>query len=767
MRKKPDMYLEQDSWKIIENQFHKDRSRVSESLFSLSNEYMGIRGYFEEGYSGDTLPGLYLNGVYEEYFTENPGYKGISNRLCFMVNTVDWLYIRINIDGEQLDLAKVIFSDFKRELDFKTGELKREFIWTTSSEKKTHCLFRRLVDMKNPEYCFQSISFVPDNWSGDIEIITGIDWSLEHEAFKDNFWICKNVAEDQKLTGATLKTENTHIHLFAGYTYSVSDTVSAKQIIKDSFAASSFTLKVEEKKESKIEKLITIYFSKTASPEEVESGGFALLKKQKSINYNNAYKKNREYWAKILETTDIEIKGDPVNQQGIRFCIFQLQQTYTGKMPGANIGAKGLTGEAYNGNTFWDTETYCLPYYLFTNPDAAKSLLIYRYNTLNAARKRAIDLDYKGACYPVATIDGSESCTLWQHASLQFQSGTAVAYAIEHYVKITEDEEFLFTYGLEMLIEICRFLASRVQYSKRKKTYGYYGVMGPDEYHLMVNNNCYTNYLAKTTLDYTLKTFKSLNGTSGKRIKKLKKKLNLSNTEQDKWKSITQNMYIPYTKDSLIFEQHDGFFDLPHINIHDIPIDDFPLYHNWSYDRIYRTDMIKQPDVLMFIFLFNQSFSKAQKIANYEPLCIHESSLSPSVHSILALELEKHEEGLDFFRFATRIDLDNYNRNTREGLHMTAIAAAWMNIVYGYAGLRSDGPIISLNPVLPETWDSLSIQIKIKDSYLGITISAQTTEIKVKSGNPVTVLLRGVKTVIDNTGVIVSTKVAGKNKVSP
>jgi maltose phosphorylase len=426
-----------------------------------------------------------------------------------------------------------------------------------------------------------------------------------------------------------------------------------------------------------------------------------------------------------------------VNQQGIRFSMFQLLQTYSGAVPGTNIGAKGLTGEAYNGNAFWDTETYCLPFYLFTNAQAARGLIEYRYATLPQALERAKVLDCVGACFPIATIDGTESCTLWQHASLQFQPTSAVVFAIQHYTRVTGDKSLLEEKGLELLIQSARFLASRVQYSQNLKAYGYYGVMGPDEFQMMVNHNAYTNYMGKRSLEFALEALADLKQTKGASTKALVERLGLTDAETAHWAEVAEKMFIPYSKETKLFEQHVGYFDLPHVDINAIPETDFPLYHSWSYDRIYRNDMIKQPDVLMFMLLYNGSFSKEEKLANYafyEPRTIHESSLSPSVHSILAIELERYGEAYNFFKFATRIDLDNYNRNTNEGLHTTALAAAWMNIVYGYGGLRSDGEKLLLNPVLPKEWQSLEFGVRAKDSVLRVKLTPQSSQLKVVSG---------------------------------
>jgi len=736
MAKVADKYLSVDPWKIIEDGFHPDRSEVSESLFSLANEYQGARGFFDEGYSGQSLVGVYLNGIYEERFGEEMSYKGISNRLAFMVNTVNWPCTRVKVDGEALDLAKSNFSGFRRALDFRTGELRREFIWETSSGKKLQLVFLRLLSMETKELACQQIRITPLNFSGKVSLTAGLDFSVPHRMFNQNFWECV-----RKGDGAILGVSHNIGHcLFAGM--QVSAEAPQVPVEAEKFIGVRLDVDVVEGQESVVGKSVTLHAER--NPAQAWEKGMLQLQTS-TKRYEKVLNCNRAYWENFWANSDITIDGDAETQQGIRFCIFQMQQTYRGAINGANIGAKGLTGEAYNGNAFWDTETYCLPFYLFSNPNAARALIDYRYKTLPQALARAKDLDCEGACYPIATIDGTESCTLWQHASLQFQPTTAVAYAIWHYFNVTRDKIFLQSEGIELLIKICRFLASRGQWSAKGK-FGYYAVMGPDEFQMMVNNNAYTNYMAKRTFEFALQVLDGMDISH----------LGCSRDELNQWRCMASAMFIPYDSETKLYEQHEGFFNLPHIDVDSIPVEDFPLYHHWSYDRIYRNDMIKQPDVLMFMFLYNQSFSLEEKSANYdyyEPRCIHESSLSPSVHSILASELGRHQEAFDFFHFATRIDLDNYNRNTHEGIHTTSIAAAWMNIVYGFGGMRSDGELLSFQPSIPVHWSGYSFQVTYRRSVIRVEVLQGRAIFRIINGEAVPVKIYGQIMEVNREGV--------------
>ncbi|AIQ25333.1 glycosyl hydrolase family 65 protein [Paenibacillus sp. FSL H7-0737] len=756
MAKVADKYLKVDPWAIIEEGFDPERNRTSESIFSLGNEYMGVRGYAEEGYSGDSLQGSYFNGLNEQLDIGNH-YKGIIRSLRYMVNAVDWLYTRITVNGEQLDLAKSKISDYVRKLDLRSGTYRRELIWHLDDGKILKVVFTRLVSMTMSHLGLQRVEFEPLNFSGSVDICAGLDFSIIHEERGECMWSSLRSGEQGSTTAIMARTVNTANKLFSSFSLQSSQPLQLTRVEHEKFIGQSFTMDLAQGKATHFTKLVINYSDSESAhtAEELWSKGLALAESANQLSDTQIFADQTAYWNGIWETSDIRIEGDPENQQGIRFCIFQLYQTYHGDHPGFNIGAKGLTGEVYRGLAFWDTESYCLPFYMFNNPKAARSLLDFRYKTLPQAMQRAKDVDCDGACYPIATIDGTESCDLWQHSNLQLHVGTAISYGIWHYVKNTGDKEFLHSKGAEMLIQISRFYATRGQWGQQSGKYGYFGVMGPDEFQLMVNNNCYINLMAQKSFEYTLDTLSEMKEQAPEAFAMVAEKTGLRDEELTDWKNKADNMKIPVDEVTGVFEEHDGFFDMPHIDIHSIPVTEFPLYSNWSYDRLYRYDMIKQPDVLMFMFLYNGQFSKEAKLANYEyyeSRCIHESSLSPSIHSILASEIGKPEEAYSFFEFATRLDLDNYNRNTREGLHTTSIAAAWMNIVYGFGGMRSDGDRLSFQPSLPERWNEYSFQVMYEGVLLRILVNKTSVTLTAINGGSTDITVYGQSITVDASG---------------
>ena len=727
---------------------------MSESIFALGNEFMGSRGSFDEGFGGKTLIGNYLNGVYEETPIQHPNtYKGISTRHAFMVNSLNWFATRITCGDEVLDLAESIYRDFRRELDLRTGVVTRSFVWETQSGPELRLTFTRFISMAEPNLACQRLEIEVLAGEASVEIEFGLDFRPPHRFIGKSPWVQRKV-EANGTTAILGETENTHQFAFSVFAIDETDALRTKVAEKYVGRVAKLDLTAGEPKRL-TRRIANLAVKQTDLSvdglwDECTSRASAVLE----TGYDEALAAHVDYWTEVWNTQDIVIEGDDEQQQGIRYCIFQLHQTYHGVDAANNVGAKGLTGEAYSGHTFWDTETYCLPFYLFNNPEAARNLLEYRYHTLPQALDWAKLQDCVGAAYPMSTIDGTESCGVWWHGNLEIHVSAAVAYGIWHYGKICGDSEFLFGKGVEMLIEISRFYASRGNWGPAGE-FGFYGVMGPDEFHTFVNNNTYTNVLAQKTFRWTADAMDRMAKEAPEAYGKLVEKLTFERGEREAWAKMDAAMKIPLNEQTGVYEQHDGFFELPHLDIDSIPVEEFPLYHNWALPRIYRYDMIKQPDVLLLHFFFSADYSRENKRANYEyyePRCIHESSLSPSVHSILAAEIGEAEDAVEFARFATRLDLDNYNRNTSEGLHTTSIAAAWMNIVYGFGGLRSDGDTLALNPSCPPSWKAFSFKINIGGSRLAVSVGDGSVSLRIEVGDPLSVRIYGEDTEIDSAG---------------
>lgn len=751
MGKFADKYFVTHPWQVIEEGFDPLHGQVAESVFSLGNEYTGLRGYFDEGYSGKSLQGSYLNGVYERRYLPKSGYKGMLEFTEFMVNTVDWVYTRVLCNGQKLDLKESRFSDFRRVLDLRSGVLSRSFTWQVDAATALQLSFERFTSMAREQFVGQKLTVKVLRGKADLTIRAGLDFTRPHVSVGDAMFETEFLEATGNHARILAATKTTKQRVYAAACFQGMEGSPWEK--EEGIASNRFHAVLDAGDTASLERVVTLLSARNeAEQKDLESHIHIANGDLKNIDYEALKAESAAWWEKQWAVSDIEIIGDEENQQGIRFCVFQLHQTLHTAKYGAVFGAKGLTGEAYNGNTFWDSEVCCLPFYLFNNPEAARSFLKFRYDTLPEAKERAAALDCKGAFYPIATISGRECCDLWQHASLQPQASTGVAYGLWCYVHQTGDKEFLYSCGGEMLVEISRMLASRGDFDPVTGKYGYYCIMGPDEFQMMVHHNAYTNFMGQKVLRFTLETLAEMK----KDAPNAYESLDVTPEELADWKDKADRMYIPYDPETMLYEQHMGYYHLPILDIQSIPVEEFPLYSHWSYERIYRNSMIKQPDVLMFFLMYGSEFTREQLAANfdfYEPRCIHESSLSPSIHSILACRLGRMEKAESLFDFATRMDLDDYNRNTREGLHTTSIAGAWMNIVFGFGGLSMDGDIPALTPRIPRGWKQYAFCLRLGSSILRTIVTQDRVKLELLRGGPVRVRLYGREITISDTPI--------------
>jgi maltose phosphorylase len=446
-------------------------------------------------------------------------------------------------------------------------------------------------------------------------------------------------------------------------------------------------------------------------------------------------------WAKKWAECDITIEGDVAAQQAIRFNILQMNQTYTGEDERLNIGPKGFTGEKYGGVTYWDTEAYCLPFYLKTaDPKVARQLLVYRYKHLQRAIENAQKLGFKhgAALYPMVTINGEECHNEWEITFEEIHRNGAMSFAIYNYINHTGDVGYLAEYGLEVLIAISRFWRQRVQWSARRNAYLMLGVTGPNEYENNVNNNWYTNLLAQWTLNYTREALAQVKASDAKRYEEIAAKVALNGHEDELaiWADIAEKIALPLDEQTGVFIQHDGFMEKDLQPMAAIPKGEYPIHKHWSWDRILRSCYIKQADVLQGIYTFEANYDKETLRKNfdfYEPLTVHESSLSPCIHSILASSLGYEDLAYKFYLRTARLDLDDYNHDTDDGLHITSMAGTWMSVVEGFGGVRVKQGSLYLSPSLPKQWQGYSFRLTFRGALLKVSVNAQSVNVENES----------------------------------
>ncbi|MGB5242066.1 MAG: family 65 glycosyl hydrolase domain-containing protein [Lutimonas sp.] len=761
-------YIVPNEWNIIEEGFDTENVTSSESIFSLGNGAMGQRANFEENYSGDTFQGSYIGGIYYPDKTRVGWWKnGYPEYFAKVLNAPNWIGIRVIINQTELDLNHCKVTDFKRVLHMKEGFLQRSFKAELSSGDQIKVEALRFLSLDLNEVGAIKYTVTPLNFDGEITYIPYIDAGIMNEDanYDEFFWEIENIRQDKDEAFILSRTLKTGFYVSTGMkmTFSLNDIeIPLEHEIEENEKSIAYTYKSYVKKNDSF----TIYKfggytqSMNYPKEELLFASQKALQKAMIIGFDNLLEKQKLAWEKIWDTADIVIEGDLLGQQAIRFNIFQLNQTYSGEDARLNIGPKGFTGEKYGGSTYWDTEAYCIPFYMSTkHKEVAKNLLVYRYNHLQKAIENAKKLGFSNgaALYPMVTMNGEECHNEWEITFEEIHRNGSMIYAIYNYVNYTGDYSYIPEYGMEVMIGVARFWHQRANLSTDKNKYVILGVTGPNEYENNVNNNWYTNYIAKWCIDYAIENIEKLRNGFKNDHDRILAKTALAAEEIKSWKEVADNMYFPFDEKQGIYLQQDGFLDKHLVTVDKLPKSERPINQKWSWDRILRSPYIKQADVLQGIYFFENHFDQKtiEKHFNYyEPFTVHESSLSPCVHSILAAKINRIEKAYEMYLRTSRLDLDDYNHEVHEGLHITSMAGTWLSVVQGFGGMRNFEDKLSFDPQIPEKWTSYSFKINYRGETLKIQKSHKSCEFFNESEQPIVIYMGGDKMTIPALGSI-------------
>lgn len=715
-----------DPWQIKSDTLEIEDRRLQESLTAIGNGYMGMRGNFAETYSGDMHQGFYLAGVWYPDKTRVGWWKnGYPEYFGKAINALNIAKIKLVIDGAEVDLATESISDFNISLDMAKGTLSYTYVVRGVKVSAERFFSADILELAVFAFMFETV----DGQDHKIQIDAIIDADVKNEDanYDEQFW---NILDKgQTNNGSYIATQTIEnpfgvdqftvvaSQTFAGNFEAVGQTSAEKTIFN------SFEQTVTVGDVLTFEKRVVVTTSRDyADLAEVKAGNQAIVEKSvQTQDYNSLYQAQVAAWGKRWDIADVVIEGSDEAQQGIRFNLFQLFSTYYGEDERLNIGPKGFTGEKYGGATYWDTEAYAVPLYLsLADEKVTKNLLKYRRQQLPQAQHNARQQGLKGALYPMVTFTGVECHNEWEITFEEIHRNGAIPYAIYNYSNYTGDETYLAHEGLDVLVEVARFWADRVHYSARNDKYMIHGVTGPNEYENNINNNWYTNTLAAWVLSYTSESL----------AKHSRADLNVTAEELAKWSEIVDKMYYPYDEKEGVFVQHDGFMDKDLRPVSALDATDLPLNQNWSWDKILRSPFIKQADVLQGIYFFGNQFSLEEKRRNfdfYEPMTVHESSLSPSIHAILAAELGKEAKAVEMYGRTARLDLDNYNNDTEDGLHITSMTGSWLAIVQGFAQMKTWDGKLSFAPFLPSDWAGYTFHINYRGRLLKIEVTENVT----------------------------------------
>lgn len=730
-------YIKHSEWEIIEEGFNPNNQESSESIFSLGNGKMGHRANFEEYYSGKSLQGTYISGVYYPDKTRVGWWKnGYPEYFAKIINAPDWRGIKISVGRIKLDLFKCKITNFKRVLNMKYGYLTKSFIAELLDGKQIEVESIRFLSIVDDEVGAIKYSITPLNFSDEVEVLIDIDADVRNRDsnYGEKFWneVDKSFVPYLHIVVETKKTFFTLCNAIdCSFETEGEFFKPAKfsSVEREKYLGYKYFFSLKAGETTTICKYATVKSSLYYSKENLVDSALNTLEKTKELGFDILFEKHKKAWEEKWKSSDIIIDGDVAAQQAIRFNIFNLMQTYTGKDERFNIGPKGFTGEKYGGVTYWDTEAYCLPFYMSTTDSyVSRNLLKYRYKHLQKAIENAEKFGFKNgaAFYPMVTINGEECHNEWEITFEEIHRNGAIAYAIYNYISYTDDIKYLPEFGLEVLIGISRFWAQRVNFSQDKQKYVILGVTGPNEYENNVNNNWYTSTIAIWTLKYTIEALKIVQEKYSKDYERITKKSKFIEDETSKWMEIINNFYLPYDEKRRVFLQQDGFLDKELLTVDKIPLKERPIHQNWSWDRILRSCFIKQADVLQGLYFFEKDYDTETIKRNfdfYEPMTVHESSLSASVYSIVASKIGNKQKAYDLYLRTARLDLDDYNNEVKDGLHITSMAGTWMSIVNGFGGMRVKNDKISFNPFLPDKWNSYSFKILFRNWNLKIEVS--------------------------------------------
>lgn len=752
-----------EPWTVTEHEFKMETNYRNETTFSLSNGYLGTRGTLEEGYGfsvEEGLEGNFINGFYESepirYGEWNYGFPTESQSLLNLPNLKT---VKLFLDGEELDIRKGSISGWRRTLHMDQGQVTRAFDWSSPSGKTVHVETDRFVSFEKKNLMALSYQVTPLNFDGEITFRSVLDAKVENHTRKTNplvdygpFGRClvtDGIGADESMLFYQGTTKNSGLTMACACAMTVREGLAVKEatpVIQDWNVGEdglhcyhNVTVRGTKGRRITIEKYMAYTSSLDEKKADMKAFLLSILKEAENEGFGNLALGQSACMKAMWEQSDVVIKGDGALQQGLRFNLFHILQAAS--RDGKNgMGAKGLSGEGYEGHYFWDTEMYVMPVLIYTNPKLAKSLLGYRFRTLGEARDRARVLGHeKGALYPWRTINGREASTYFPLGTAQYHINGDISYAFKLYLDATGDMEFLRTQAAEVLVETARVWADVGCFAEsRDGRYCICSVTGPDEYNAIVDNNFYTNLMARENIrnaGWALDTLREMDEDA---YQALAQRLGLRKEERRLWDRIVEKMYFPYDGSRKIYPLDDGFMIRKPWDQGKIPPQKrHLLYENYHPLFIFRQRMSKQADAILGMALYSNYFTKEELKRNYDfyqEVTLHHSSLSTCIFGILACRIGYGEEAYTYFSQSARMDLDDYHDNFYAGIHAANMAGTWQAVACGFAGLRVNKGYLELHPILPERMEGYEFRFLYQGRLLKVGTGREGTRVTLLSG---------------------------------
>jgi len=751
---------------LMKTGFNPDELALEETLFHVANGYLGVRGSLEEGCPEgvQTIRGCYVNGFYDTVDLHYPErLYGFPEKAQRLINLPDVQTMRLFVDGEEFNMQNSEILEHTRELDSRSGTAKRKIKWRTSKGIDVSIYIIRIASFARPELFYTEYLAFNDDFNAPImefELVSEINCNvfnfsddndprvasekIQH-IFLDNAEIVDDVGMVQCSTGASdLKLalcQYLHVH---------QDDDKYKRVNKVTAngVETRITIKTKGDRGLLVERLVTI--SDSRRQEDPRTHAWQVMEDSIDMLDNKAVESQlQEEHSDLLWDfwvgAEIQIDGDRDLQKSLTFNMFQLLQS-AGRDGITSVASKGLSGEGYEGHYFWDTEIYVFPFFLYTQPETAKSLLQFRYNTLDGARQHAVIMGHKsGALYPWRTISGSECSSFFPAGSAQYHLTGDVAHAFMQYYYATDDVTYMSESGLEVLLETARLWIEAGNYGSDGK-FHIHSVTGPDEYTCCVSDNYYTNRTAQHNLLGAVEVYSRLKEAALHTTTVAK--INFNEAELEAFTQAAEAMYLPYCEELGIHAQDSTFLDKPIWDLATTPKEKFPLLLHYHPLYLYRYQVCKQADTVLAHFLFEDGVPEdvmRRTYMYYDKITTHDSSLSGCIFGIMASRLGLTQKAYEYFTESVRCDLDNTHGNTKDGLHVANLGGSWMAVVCGFAGLRLSKKGLSFRFSLPEKWRGYSFRLQYRGSLLQVNINKQGGDIKLMKGNPVTVFVDGVE----------------------
>jgi len=752
----------QQTWTIVEKPLQFKRRRGMDAIFTLGNGYLGCRGFFDEEQEGvESLGGIYIAGVFGE--GQLVAWKGMHREL---VNTPNFLRCSIKVDGEQVLVRPRRVSAYIRTLNMRDGTMERSFIWRSSKGIRVRFRFERFISIADLHVAGQRIEITALNGSPQIEITAGINanvknlnmLSTEPLPVQPGRRHLKTLKVGRNVIETAVETLPNGVRLAHGQhiiAEGPKGTLHGRPANTVGMTAEAFRLRATPD--------ATICLTKIARFFTSRDGGqpMSLLRKamKKAPDYDVLLEAHRRAWADKWHIADIEVTGADDDQRALRFNLFQLMQACPSHDPRVSLGARGLSGEMYEGSIFWDNEIFKLPFFTFTDPKASASMLEFRHRALPEARRHAKELWFEGAMYAWKSgDDGREETEMGVGAYYAVHIDADIAYAVQQYWEATADERFMARHGAEILIETARFWKSRAYYDPERKTYNILAVRGPNEYDVIVNNNVYTNMMALENIRYAIKAIKHAKSSQPAVWKRLASKLNFDEKEIAEWRKLLKGLVICHDAKRDLYIEDDMY-------MHRVPFDRKRgkpggrrvIDSTLPYEAMALYQITKQSDVVTLMNLLPWKFtSKQMRVAYkfYEPRTVHDSSLSYAPYAVMAARLGMKDEAYRYFRECAYLDMADIKLNTISGLHLANLGGTWQAVIMGFAGLWQHEGVLHLRPAFPKAWKALRFRLVFKGAVLHVEMRGSKTIVTMEKPGKVSVNLSlgGRKAILTRSG---------------